>query len=263
MQLTNEELKDLEKKSVSLINKAGKIILDSWKNIGEIKYKDERDIATSVDIEVENFLRVNLNTYFPKAGFIVEEGESNETNDYNWIIDPIEGTKYYAGSVPMFFTQFALLYKREPILGVIFNPSSNQIFSASLGNGSNLNGIKITPRQCIDPSKAIIDYDFATLSGSSDLKLSIFNILVKNFYRVRLTAGFLQPYLLTGGIDAIIAFQKERSSNPIKYLIDDAPKFILFKEAGFILEEITLQNVKITVVSSPEIINHIKNILTP
>ncbi|MEK9179254.1 MAG: inositol monophosphatase family protein, partial [Patescibacteria group bacterium] len=139
MQLTGEKLLMLENEMVQIMKDETKILASSWKNIQQINLKNERDIVTKLDVTIEENVRKRLSLLLPEAGFIVEEGLSNKSADYNWLIDPIDGTKEFAHHTPLFVSQICLMYKDEPICAVIYNPLTDQCFSASKNNGARVN----------------------------------------------------------------------------------------------------------------------------
>jgi len=237
--LTKNELQHLESESGKILLSLKDTICSLWTQPLSLTYKDVRDIVTNADIEIENILRSKLTHLFPLAGFIVEEGNTIVKGDYNWVIDPIDGTKNFSSQLPMFFTQIALLYKNNPILGIVFNPISNQIFSASLGNGTKINNQVINCKQNRPLSQSVIDFDFST---PEIWKLKIFNIIASKCYRIRSSGGFLAPYILTRSIDAFINFVvKDFSFNQSpKNIADIAPHHILMTEAGFTIRVVNL-----------------------
>src|SRR3990167_5437018 len=126
MDYTAADLKELEKTLEPIVKQEGEFIRRSWDSIASVSFKDKRDVVTNIDIEVENRLKEKLRKLVPEAGFIVEEGVSEKKEVYNWIIDPVDGTKNYVHQFPLFDTKIALKKGDEPILGQIHFPASSQ-----------------------------------------------------------------------------------------------------------------------------------------
>lgn len=249
-------LKKLERESSKLLLKAGEKILSSWQNTKSISYKDTRDFSTNIDNEIEDFLRKNLENVFPDAGFLVEEGKSMQKELYNWVIDPIDQTKNYGYHLPMLYTQIALLENNIPILGHIYQPVSKQLFSASRGNGATLNNDRLIPEQSRQVSEAIIDIDYG--SGRSELSENNKEILSKildKFYRVRISGGAFPVYLTTNTIDAYLVLNNKTK------IVDQAPRIIIMREAGFKTEYVQLNKRQILVAASENIFDIIEKIL--
>src|SRR4030042_7157272 len=112
---------------------AGQIIL---KNLGRISKKDinhkqKSDFVTRIDRESEKIIIDAIKERFPDHLFLAEESlKDAETEKYRWIIDPLDGTTNYIHQYPVFSISIALEYKREIILGVIFNPLKDELFTA-------------------------------------------------------------------------------------------------------------------------------------
>ncbi len=256
MDNNTEQLKQLEKKTGQILLSAGKFILDSWNKIESYTYKDKRDLSTDVDVKVEEILRRELGSLLPNAGFIVEEGISSKDEEYSWVIDPIDATKNYASKLPMFVTQIALLYKDEPILAQVYNPVSQQFFSASKGNGTTLNDtpVAISKRSSMD--EAIIEVDFGGKDATLENKLVVLQKLFREFYRVKVSGACLfSAYILTGAIDAFIILDPKIKS------VDFLPYFLLFKETGLQVRELEFAESRIYLVSNPSLMDQLLNLL--
>ncbi|MEM4260645.1 MAG: inositol monophosphatase [Candidatus Woesearchaeota archaeon] len=257
MKLTQKDLLDLQVEIKNILIKAGDIICKSWNSSVISKQKDRRDIATNIDIEVEDFLRDKLTKLLPEAGFIVEEGKSIKKSYYNWVIDPIDGTKQYYNRLPMFYTQIALLYKDLPIIGAIYNPVSKQMFSSSKNNGAYLNEIKIIAKTNNSLKSSIIEIDFSSSNIFFNQKNQIITRLLKSCYRVRMSAGFMGPYIITGAIDAIIRSNLKTN----KQFTDISAHLLLCEEAGLKNKYINISGFPIIITASDLLANKITNLL--
>ncbi len=243
-----------------IIKQAGKMALDSWKKVKIAKYKDNRDIVTKTDIEIEKFLKNKILSKWPNHGFWGEETERiNSSSPFQWLIDPIDGTKYYAKSAPFFYVHIALLFKDEPILGLIYNPISRQLFSAQKNNKAYLNNKLITSKSPVPFNKAIIDIDFGGLTDKSMKEKKwmidkLYKIMEKS-YRVRISGGSLSAYLVTGAIDAYVDFADSKPQ-------DLAARLIIMQEAGCKIKWMknSFQK-KILIVSREPIFSELKKII--
>jgi len=217
-----------------IVLEAGSMISKAWeKHQFRSHLKDDRDIVTDTDTEVEEYIRKELYKVLPQAGFIVEEGKTEMGSEYNWTIDPIDGTKYFATQVPLFFTQVALLRDNEPVISAVYNPISKQLFSAVKDNGSYMNEAKLAMHVDVPLSKCIIHFDLGETFGKENMwKYDIFQKLSEKCYRVRVTAGYLAPYLPLGTIDISINTAIETPFS-IKNITDLAPHKLILTEAGY------------------------------
>ncbi len=241
---------------------AGEMIAKDWNEQHFASYlKDERDVVTDTDVTIEDYLRVALAKILPEAGFIVEEGVTDKKTEYNWAIDPIDGTKYFAANTPLFYTQISLLQGTEPILSFVYQPVSKQLFSAIKGGGAYLNGKLLTPKFETDIKRAIVEFDTGGLQGEANAwKLDLIKTLLGHIYRPRFSSGFLSMYLVTGAID--ISLDTNVSYPPtIKNIVDLSSHKLIITEAGFKEETIDFMGHKILVWTSEKLLGEIKLLL--
>lgn len=229
MPIPADQLKHIANQCELIIREAGATIKENWYTIQNIQYKDVRDPVTEVDRNVEDFIRSKLHAVLPEAGFIVEEGITKTQDEYNWSIDPIDGTKYFIHQAPLFVSQLSLLRGDTPVLGIVYNPISDQLFSATLGNGATMNGtsLKVAERKSL--AEAITDIDFGGNAHDIDFKNTIFAQFSKHCARVRVMGGAMSIYAASGVFDICVGF------NHIK-LVDRAPRDIILREAGMIVD---------------------------
>ena len=129
--------------AVKAAKNAGKLILDNLGKIskGDIDIKQTSDFVTHVDRDSEQIIINTIKDKFPAHSFLAEETiKEAKTDGYRWIIDPLDGTTNFIHGYPAFSVSIALEYKQEIIIGVIFDPLKNELFTAEKGNGAFLNG---------------------------------------------------------------------------------------------------------------------------
>lgn len=96
-------------------------------------------VVTEVDQQVEKLLKKKLLQILPGSGFIGEETPV-DVQEYNWIVDPIDGTLNYANQLPVFACSIALWHKNQPVYALISLPMSAETIHAFAGQGIDLNG---------------------------------------------------------------------------------------------------------------------------
>ncbi len=119
------------------------------------------DLVSRADREAERRFVEGLSQLLPEAGFIAEEGTSTRVGEeFNWIIDPLDGTTNYLYGLPFYCTSVALRQMDKTVLGVIYDPVHDECFSAALGHGAHLNGqpIRVSPQD--DLSRALVAFGF-------------------------------------------------------------------------------------------------------
>ncbi len=125
------------------------------KNIKAIAKSTHFDLVTNADIESEEAIVSEIREVYPEHNILAEEKKYAATDsEYTWIIDPLDGTSNFAHNIPIFSVSIALAYKAEVILGIVFDPTRNELFSAEKNSGSFLNGtaIRVSNRKTIEES---------------------------------------------------------------------------------------------------------------
>ncbi len=121
------------------------------------QYKDDSSPVTQVDKESEMLMREMVMKRYPEHGILGEEYPPYQAEaEIVWVIDPVDGTKYFMTGHPMFALLLGLAYKGEFILGVIDQAITQERWVGADGYGSFLNGNAITTRKCTSLNKAIL-----------------------------------------------------------------------------------------------------------
>jgi myo-inositol-1(or 4)-monophosphatase len=173
------DLKAIEKSVVKLSLEVGDFI----RNEGEafdrtrIEQKTEfNNLVSYVDKEAERRLVAVLKELVPQAGFITEEGtvEQSTRQDYNWIIDPLDGTTNFLHRLPVFAISIGLAYQQDIILGVIYDIGRNECFHAVKGQPAYCNGsiIKVSSINSLSESLLATGFPYYH-SEKSDIYLDI------------------------------------------------------------------------------------------
>jgi myo-inositol-1(or 4)-monophosphatase len=130
----------------ALAREAGQRIVRGRREDVTVNLKGHNDPVTNVDVAVEEFLTSELRELFPGDAVVGEEldtaggdGTGGKT-ERQWIIDPIDGTLNFSRDVPMFCVSVALQTSGESVVGVIYDPVRNELFSASRGGGAWVDG---------------------------------------------------------------------------------------------------------------------------
>jgi myo-inositol-1(or 4)-monophosphatase len=128
---------------------AAQIIEDCHKTKVKVRRKEGRDIVSEVDIKAEGEIIKILKSHYPYHNFASEElgkieGEQGGLEQYDWIIDPLDGTINFVSGLPLFSTSIALQKRGKTLLGVIYNPITKEKYTSIIGRGSFLNGRKLS-----------------------------------------------------------------------------------------------------------------------
>ena len=128
-----------------------------------IAYKGDFDLVTQADRRSEEVIVHRLQKYFPGHAVAAEEGTGKETSsEYRWHVDPLDGTTNFAHGYPCFCVSMALAHKNELLLGVIYNPISDELFAACRGAGATLNGQPLRASATTDLAQAMVEIGWST-----------------------------------------------------------------------------------------------------
>ncbi len=108
-----------------------------------IDTKSENDFVSEVDRAAEQEIIQTLKKAFPDHAFLAEESGAHEGNDFEWIIDPLDGTTNFLHGFPQYAVSIGLRYKGRMEVGVVYDPMRQELFTASRGEGAQLNGKRI------------------------------------------------------------------------------------------------------------------------
>ena len=150
-------MQDFIKLANHLADEAGGIIRPYFRSSFDIETKDDESPVTMADKAVEKRLRSILEEYRPDDGIIGEEyGTQESKNQYDWVLDPIDGTKSFIAGRPIFGTLIALCENGVPILGIIDQPILNERWIGAKGIPTSFNYEFINTSACSHLSKARI-----------------------------------------------------------------------------------------------------------
>lgn len=115
------------------------------------------DLVTEADLAVEKFLISSIQRRFPGHHIHSEESVSdiNPGAEYEWLIDPIDGTRNFANGIPMWCVMVAAYQAGEPLLAAVCNPLGSELWLAARGQGATLNGLPIRVNDV-----AVLDHSF-------------------------------------------------------------------------------------------------------
>lgn len=126
-----------EVKKIAII--AGKKVMEIYQKDFKINYKEDESPVTIADIQANDIIISRLKEKFPDYAILSEESADDEarlTNDYCFIVDPIDGTKEFINKTGEFTINIALAYKQEVVLGVIYVPVLEELYFAEKGKGA-------------------------------------------------------------------------------------------------------------------------------
>ncbi len=139
---------------------AGTIIARGFENHSEqgTESKGSNDYVTKIDKDAEQAIIQKIQQSYPDHSFMGEESGEIEgaDKDFQWIIDPLDGTTNFVKGIPHFAVSIALLYKGRLDQAVVFDPIRGELFTASRGKGAQLNGYRIRASKSKDLQETVL-----------------------------------------------------------------------------------------------------------
>ncbi len=137
-----------------IAREAGALLMGHFARHVTIEYKGDVDLVTIADRSSEALIVSRLRQHWPEHGIVAEEGTRTDTEaEYRWYVDPLDGTTNFAHGYPVFCISIALARQDGQLeVGVLYDPTRDELFAAERGNGATLNGkpmqVSKTPRLC-------------------------------------------------------------------------------------------------------------------
>jgi myo-inositol-1(or 4)-monophosphatase len=174
-----------------IVRETGIWIQSMVNNIGEsdIQYKGTNDLVSFVDQTAESRLKAELSAILPEAGFVAEESASDYStvgDGYYWVIDPLDGTTNFLHRLPIYAVSVGLIYQKQPILGLIYEPNRDELFYAAKGTGAYMNGKVIQVSQQAFMNKSLLATGFPYYDFSyQDQYLALLKELMRTSHGLR------------------------------------------------------------------------------
>jgi myo-inositol-1(or 4)-monophosphatase len=130
--------------AVEAAREAGRILLAEFARPARITYKGDVDLVTQADQHSEEAIVARLHSRFPRHAIVAEEGGGRESDSrWRWFVDPLDGTTNFAHGYPCFCVSIGLEEEGDLLVGVIYQPVSDELFTAVKGRGAYLNHKRI------------------------------------------------------------------------------------------------------------------------
>ena len=151
MVLEQRDLSQLLETAIVAARLAGQHAMEEL-NFIKASIKNDNEMVTQADIQCQRIIIDRIKETYPDHGFIAEEGTDGgifkqpprSADAIWWVIDPIDGTNNFAHKMLFFTVSIAVMHEGEPIVGVIFEPATDSMFTAVKGDDAQLNARRIT-----------------------------------------------------------------------------------------------------------------------
>jgi myo-inositol-1(or 4)-monophosphatase len=213
--------------AAAIAREAGALIASYHSRGIGFELKGENDLVTEADRASERLIVERLRSYFPNHSVVAEEGGGHEeSSEYRWYVDPLDGTTNFAHGFPMFNVTLALERAGELIAGVIYHPIHEEMFTAEAGGGAYLNNHRIHVSKVALVSEALVATGFPSRKRHENVNVHFYYQLAMMSHGVRRAgaAALDLAYVACGRLDAFWEF----GLNPW----DMAAGVLLVREAG-------------------------------
>jgi len=213
--------------AITAAQEAGKLLRANFGTELVVNENHAHDIKLELDIQSQKLIESILLKNHSDHAIFGEEGIlGNQSSEYRWIIDPIDGTVKFSYGIPHFAISIGLERNGEIILGVIYDPILDEMFTAEKGKGASLNGkpIKVSNRDQLKDSILVVGMSKYNDSIEAGLKLIGYYSLNSKKLRNMGSAALAMAWISCGRLDGYI----EKNIG----LWDVAAGKVLIEEAG-------------------------------
>jgi myo-inositol-1(or 4)-monophosphatase len=186
---------------------AGELLRARFEKPLTVNATTAHDIKLEVDILAQDLITRILLERFPEHALYGEEGVvGDQTSDHQWIVDPLDGTVNFFYGIPHFCVSIALRVRGEMIVGVIYDPVRDELWSGEKGDAPLMNGrpFQVSPRANL--AEAIVSVGLAKTSATIEAGLPLLEQMVHRVRKCRMlgSAALDMAYVACGRLDAYI-----------------------------------------------------------
>ena len=149
--------------AISAAKQAGTLLLDYASKGFRIEHKSTINLVTEADHAAEQCVIDVIRSTYPHHRFLAEERGriDHDSSPYLWIIDPLDGTTNFAHGYPAYCVSIGLELNEQPVLGVVYDPSRDELFSATRGGGARVNDQPLCVSHTAQLDQALLVTGFA------------------------------------------------------------------------------------------------------
>ena len=206
---------------------AGKFLRRHFEQPQHVNVREAHDIKLEIDVQTQDMITDSLLKKFPQHALYGEEGlVGDQTAEHQWVVDPLDGTVNYFYGIPHFCTSIALRLQSEIIVGVIYDPIRDEMWTAQKGKTPELNGRPIRVSERSEIAEAVLSVGLSKTGVTIASGLPLLQDMVHRARKCRLlgSAALDMAFVACGRFDAYI----EQGIS----LWDIAAGFILVETAG-------------------------------
>ncbi len=186
---------------------AGELLCQNFQRPLRVNAAEAHDIKLEIDVQTQELITQSLLGQFPQHALYGEEGiGGDQSSEHQWVVDPLDGTVNYFYGIPHFCVSIALRFKGEIIVGVIYDPIRDEIWSGQKGERPRLNGDPFRVSERADLAEAVISVGLSKTGVTIESGLPLLQEMVHRARKCRLlgSAALDMAYVACGRFDAYI-----------------------------------------------------------
>lgn len=186
---------------------AGKLLRENFQQRKRVKAVAAHDIKLEIDIQAQELIGKLLLEEFPAHALYGEEGiVGDQSSEHQWIVDPLDGTVNYFYGIPHFCISIALRLRKEIVVGVIYDPIRDEMWTAQQNETAKLNGRTIHVSDRAKLAEAIISIGLAKTGETINTNFPLLQQMIHRVRKCRVlgSAALDMAYVASGRLDAYI-----------------------------------------------------------
>ncbi len=197
--------------AVKAARAAGKIMRDNWHRPKRVNSAEAHDIKLELDVRCQKLITKILQAAFPEISLLGEEGDAGDANaEYRWVVDPIDGTVNYFFGMPHAAVSIAMQRRKrkiyETVLGVIYDPFTDELWTTTRGGKTKLNGRIVRVSKRGKPGEAVVAMGFSKSRENLEKSLPHLVRLARRTLKIRMmgSAALELAYVASGRLDLYV-----------------------------------------------------------
>jgi myo-inositol-1(or 4)-monophosphatase len=193
--------------AVEAARAAGDFLRQNFSRPLRVNVSEAHDIKLEVDVQTQELITKLLLKKFPHHALYGEEGiVGDQSAEHQWVVDPLDGTVNYYYRIPHFCVSIALRFKGEIIVGVIYDPMRDEMWTGQKGEPPRLNGHHFRVSERADLAEAVISVGLSKTGVMIESNVPLLQQMVHRARKCRLmgSAALDMAYVACGRFDAYI-----------------------------------------------------------
>jgi myo-inositol-1(or 4)-monophosphatase len=193
--------------AVEAARAAGDLLRQHFTRPLRVNSLEAHDIKLEIDVQTQELITKLLLKKFPNHALYGEEGiVGDQSSEHQWVVDPLDGTVNYYYRIPHFCVSIALRFKGEIMVGVIYDPMRDELWTAQKGEKPSLNGNHFKVSDRVDLAEAVISVGLSKTGMTIESNIPLLQQMVHRARKCRLmgSAALDMAYVACGRFDAYI-----------------------------------------------------------